>query len=56
MSIMEGKAVKTLGQVNVTQNSESGFLGIAGTLTSIQTITSMFIIHLVTLTKFLALS
>lgn len=29
LSIMEGKAVKTLGQVNVTQNSESGFLGIA---------------------------
>ncbi|HII84123.1 MAG TPA: PQQ-dependent sugar dehydrogenase, partial [Methanobacterium subterraneum] len=29
LSILDGKTVKTLGQVNVTQNSESGFLGIA---------------------------
>ncbi|KAF5074745.1 Aldose sugar dehydrogenase YliI [anaerobic digester metagenome] len=29
LSILDGKTVKTLGQVNVTHNSESGFLGIA---------------------------
>ncbi|MBI4813696.1 MAG: PQQ-dependent sugar dehydrogenase [Methanobacterium sp.] len=29
VSILEGKTVKTVGQVNVTQNIESGFLGIA---------------------------